>query len=117
MKDEEITYKDLSKDELLNLKDIYITSRVNRMSENDLRLFVRTIIEDQIKGTVGNEEEKEAWVEMKDFFHDEFIENIKRVRKDKGSQEDKLSLEEKEFVNRLNLLENREKSNETQDMW
>ena len=63
---EELTYKDLSETELDTLKDIYISSRVNSMTESDLRKFVKEIIIDQIKGTVGNAEEKEAWEEMKD---------------------------------------------------
>ena len=35
------------------------------MTESDLRNFVKEIIIDQIKGTVGNAEEKEAWEEIK----------------------------------------------------
>tara|TARA_B100000214_G_scaffold241825_1_gene177131 strand:- start:187 stop:396 length:210 start_codon:yes stop_codon:yes gene_type:complete len=65
---EEITYKDLSKTELDTLKDMYITSRVSNMTESDLRQFVKEIIIDQIKGTVGNAEEREAWEEIKDHF-------------------------------------------------
>ena len=58
---DELSYKDLSENELDALKDIYISSRVNNMTESDLRKFVKEIIIDQIKGTVGNAEEKEAW--------------------------------------------------------
>ena len=50
---EELTYKDLSNKELDTLKDMYISSRVNSMTEADLRKFVKEIIIDQIKGTVG----------------------------------------------------------------
>ena len=50
---EELTYKDLSETELESLKDMYISSRVNTMTESDLRKFVKEIIIDQIKGTVG----------------------------------------------------------------
>ena len=42
---EELNYKDLSKSELDDLKDKYISSRINSMSEKDLRLFVKEIIE------------------------------------------------------------------------
>ena len=63
---EELNYKDLSENELDTLKDMYISSRVNSMTESDLRQFVKEIIIDQIKGTVGNAEEKEAWGEIKD---------------------------------------------------
>ena len=53
---EELSYKDLSNNELDTLKDMYISSRVNSMTESDLRKFVMEIIIDQIKGTVGNAE-------------------------------------------------------------
>ena len=45
---EELTYKDLSETELDTLKDMYISSRVNSMTESDLRIFVREIFIDQI---------------------------------------------------------------------
>ena len=73
---EELTYKDLSNNELAPLKDMYISSRVNSMSESDLRKFVKEIIIDQIKGTVGNAEEKEAWEEIKDHFSEDLSKNI-----------------------------------------
>ena len=57
---EELNYKDLTEKELDSLKDMYISSRVNSMTEADLREFVREIIIDQTKGTVGNAEEKEV---------------------------------------------------------
>ena len=38
---EELSYKDLTDVELDSLKDMYISSRVNSMTEHDLRLFVR----------------------------------------------------------------------------
>ena len=67
MSSEEINFKDLSKPELDNLKDLYVENRLSKMTESDLRSFVKGAIEDQIKGTVGNEEEKEVWLEMKDY--------------------------------------------------
>ena len=41
---EELTYKDLSGNELDTLKDMYISSRVDSMTESDLRKFVKEII-------------------------------------------------------------------------
>ena len=41
---EELNYKDLSENELDTLKDMYILSRVNAMTESDLRKFVKEII-------------------------------------------------------------------------
>ena len=76
---EELTYKDLSNNELEALKDMYISSRVNSMTETDLRKFVKEIIIDQIKGTVGHAEEKEAWEEIKDHFSEDLSKKILEV--------------------------------------
>ena len=76
---EELTYKDLSEKELDTLKDIYIASRVNSMNESELRKFVKEIIIDQIKGTVGNAEEKEAWEEIKDHFSEDLTTKNKPI--------------------------------------
>jgi len=78
---EELTYKDLSEKELDTLKDMYISSRINSMTESDLRKFVKEIIIDQIKGTVGNAEEKEAWEEIKDHFSEDISQKILEVKK------------------------------------
>ena len=89
---EELSYRDLSENELDALKDIYISSRVNNMTECDLRKFVKEIIVDQIKGTVGNAEEKEAWDEIKDHFSEDLSQKI-------------LEVKEKCNKNRVNLSE------------
>ena len=97
----ELTYKDLSKTELDSLKDIYISSRVNSMTETDLRKFVKEIIIDQIKGTVGNAEEKEAWEEIKEHFSEDLCK----------------SPEEIEFDRRLALLKQQQEESSSKDMW
>ena len=117
---EEITYKDLTDAELDTLKDMYISSRLNSMSENELRLFVREIIVDQIKGTVGNAEEKEAWEEIKTHFSEDLSNKILEVKQkfSKNKKEELKSPEEIEFDKRLSLLkqqQDEEKSNK--DMW
>lgn len=114
---EETNFKDLSDFELDKLKDLYVESRLNIMTEQDLRNFVRVSVEDQIKGTVGNEEEKEAWLEMKEFFKDEFQDKILIIRQ--GNQMVKLTPEEEELEKRKNLLEKRkkEKDSKEEDMW
>ena len=117
---EEITYKDLTEKELDFLKDIYIASRVNSMSENDLRLFAREIIIDQIKGTVGQAEEKEAWEEIKEHFSDDFSKKILEVKAkfSKNTKEELKSPEEIEFDKRLGLLKQQEQEKkENKDMW
>ncbi len=117
MSNEEINFKDLSHLELDKLKDLYVESRLNIMSQEDLRNYFKISIEDQIKGTVGNQEEKEAWLEMKEYFKDDFQDKILSVRK--GNQVVLLTPEEEELEKRKNLLEKRkkEKDSKAEDMW
>ena len=71
----------------------------------------------QIKGTVGKQEEKEAWSEMKEYFKDDFQDKILIARK--GNQVEQLTPEEEELEKRKNLLEKRrnEKDSKSEDMW
>ena len=116
---EEITYKDLSKTELDTLKDMYISSRVEAMTESDLRKFVKEIIEDQIKGTVGNAEEREAWDEIKEHFLEDLSKKIVQVKEicNKNKKIEQKSPEEIEFDRRLTLLKKQEEDQSCKDMW
>tara|TARA_B100001250_G_C19574014_1_gene688930 strand:+ start:371 stop:730 length:360 start_codon:yes stop_codon:yes gene_type:complete len=116
---EEFSYKDLTEKELDSLKDIYILSRVNSMSEIDLRSFVKEIIIDQIKGTVGNAEEKEAWEEIKEYFSDDLSKKILEVKAkySKSPQDQSRSPEEIEFDKRLSLLKQQQEDKSSNDMW
>ena len=117
---EELTYKDLTEAELDSLKDMYISSRMNSMSENELRIFVREIIIDQIKGTVGNAEEKEAWEEIKEHFSEDLSKKILEVKEkcSKNKKEELKTPEEIEFDKRLNLLkQQQDEENSSKDMW
>ena len=117
---DELTYKDLTELELDALKDIYISTRVDSMSEVELRKFVREIIIDQIKGTVGNAEEKEAWEEIKDFFSNDLITKIEEVKAkcSKNKKNDQRSPEEIEFDKRLSLLkQQQDEKKSSKDMW
>ena len=116
---DEITYKDLSKTELDALKDMYIKSRVETMSESDLKKFVKEIIIDQIKGTVGNAEEREAWEEIKDHFSADLSKKIIEVKEicNKNYKEEVKSPEEIEFARRLGLLEQQQEEKSNKDMW
>ncbi len=90
------------------------------MSVEELKDFVKSILVDQIKGTVGREEEKEAWTEMKDFFEEDFYNQIKSIKIDNKSEEAVLlTPEEQEFNKRIKYLEERKKeeSEKTHDMW
>ncbi len=116
---EEFTYKDLSKSELDNLKDIYISSKVDSMTENDLREFVKEIIIDQVKGTVGNAEEKEVWDEIKEHFSDNLSKMILEVKQkySKNPHIELKSQEEIEFNRRLGLLKKQQEEKQSNDMW
>ncbi len=116
---EELTYKDLSNKELDTLKDMYISSRVNSMTESDLRNFVKEIIIDQIKGTVGNAEEKEAWEEIKDHFSEDLSQKILEVKEkcNKNPKVEQKSQEEIEFDRRLGLLKQQQEDESSKDMW
>ena len=116
---EELTYKDLSETELDSLKDMYIASRVNSMTESDLRKFVKEIIIDQIKGTVGNAEEKEAWEEIKEHFSENLSNKILEVKEkcNKNQKVEQKSPEEIEFDRRLGLLKQQQDEKSSNDMW
>ena len=117
---EELTYKDLSATELDTLKDMYISSRVEAMTEGDLRKFVKEIIIDQIKGTVGNAEEKEAWEEIKEHFSEDLTKKILEAKEkcNKNHKVDQKSPEEIEFNRRLGLLkQQQEEKSSNDDMW
>ena len=116
---EELTYKDLNETELDSLKDMYIASRVNSMTESDLRKFVKEIIIDQIKGTVGNAEEKEAWEEIKEHFTENLSNKILEVKEkcNKNQKVEQKSPEEIEFDRRLGLLKQQQEEKSSNDMW
>ena len=119
-KSEEFSFKDLSKGQLDALKEIYIDSRLNAMSIEELREFAKEVLSLQIMGTVGNEEEREVWKEMKQHFENNFSVKVKEVIKAKGAQEVLVEQEEDDFKRRLELLEQRktEKSQKSKkDMW
>tara|TARA_B100000945_G_C19875998_1_gene364980 strand:+ start:133 stop:495 length:363 start_codon:yes stop_codon:yes gene_type:complete len=117
---DELSYKDLTDVELDKLKDMYISSRVNSMTENQLRQYVKEIIIDQIKGTVGNLEEKEAWAEIKEHFSDDLSKKIQEVKEitSKNKRVESMSPEEIEFNKRLKLLKQQQQDEESsKDMW
>ena len=116
---DELTYKDLSKTELDTLKDLYISSRVNTMTESDLRQFAKEIIIDQIKGTVGNAEEREVWDEIKEYFSEDLTDKILEVKEkcNKNPKVEQKSPEEIEFDRRLVLLKQQEEEKASKDMW
>ena len=101
MAKKKINYSDLSNKELELLKDIYIDLKVKSMNINDLKGFAFENISLQIKNTIGNEEELEAWQEMEDFFKDEFLNTIQDIQiklKSKNDELINLNIEEKKLA-------------------
>jgi len=101
MAKQKINYSDLSNKELELLKDIYIDLKVKSMNINDLKGFAFENISLQIKNTIGNEEELEAWQEMEDFFKDEFLSRIQDIQiklRSKNDELTNLNIEEKKLV-------------------
>ena len=98
MAKKKINYSDLSNKELELLKDIYIDLKVKSMNINDLKGFAFENISLQIKNTIGNDEELEAWQEMEDFFKDEFLNTIQDIQiklRSKNDELNNLNIEEK----------------------
>ena len=114
MAKKQLNYRDLTPKELEYLKDIYIDLKVEGMNNNELKDFATENITLQIKSTIGNDEELEAWKEMEDFFKEE-LENIVR--------DIKIKMEAKNGENTiLNTNENKLQSNGVDesnklDMW
>ena len=101
MAKKKINYSDLSNKELELLKDIYIDLKVKSMNINDLKGFAFENISLQIKNTIGNEEELEAWQEMEEFFKDEFLNTIQDVQiklRSKNDEVNNLNIEEKKIT-------------------
>ena len=91
-------YSDLSSKELELLKDMYIDQKVKSMSNGDLIDFAFENISLQIKNTIGNDEELEAWKEMEDFFKDEFentIQDLQIKMRSKNNELTNFNIEEK----------------------
>jgi len=114
MAKKKINYSDLSSKELELLKDMYIDLKVKSMNDNDLKDFALENISLQIKNTIGNDEELDAWQEMEDFFKDEFHNKIQEIQNKMRSKKGELTysnIEEKKPITE-DLVEDKKL-----DMW
>tara|TARA_Y100000589_G_scaffold110099_1_gene104631 strand:+ start:337 stop:690 length:354 start_codon:yes stop_codon:yes gene_type:complete len=111
----EIHYSDLSTKELELLKDIYIDLKVKSMNNNDLRNFAIENISLQIKSTIGNDEELEAWEEMEKFFKDEFENQIRDIQTKLRSKN--LKNTNLNFEIKTTKTENKKEEEKKLDMW
>ena len=116
MKKNSLVFSDLSKKQIENLKNHYIQTKVDSMSQKDLKDFVLEIISHQINNTIGKEEEMEAWEEMSSFFGEEF-QNIILDIMEKYSDENSNRQEENDHQKRIELLEKNNIKEEKTDMW
>ena len=117
MKNKALIYSDLSKKQLQHLKEYYIQTKVNSMSNEELKEFALEIISHQINDTIGKEEEMEAWREMSDFFGEKFeiiILEMQTKYKDYGSLKD-IEVDPQKL--RQDLLEKNSIEKEKKDMW
>ena len=86
MSKKQFNYSDLSPKELELLKEIYIDLKIKSMNIDNLKEFAKENISLQIKNTIGNDEELDAWKEMEEFFKDEFEDIIRGVQIKIGSK-------------------------------
>ena len=98
MAKKKINYSDLSRKELELLKEMFVDLKVKSMSINDLKDFAFENISLQIKNTIGNDEELEAWQEMEDFFKDEFHNTIQDIQIKIRSKNSKLTFSDIEAI-------------------
>ena len=117
MKKTSITHKDLSKKQLQQLKQLYIQKKVDSMSHKELEEFVLEIISHQINDTIGKEEEMEAWMEMSEFYGDQFEIIILEIQQKFANNEKLQNFEEDSKEHRLELLEKNNIEHSKQDMW
>ena len=117
MKKKSLIYSDLSKKQLENLKEFYVKKKVESMSHQELKIYVKDIISHQVNDTIDKEEEMEAWREMSDFFGEQFeiivLEIQKKYFEDKKILENEIDSQKQ----RIELLERNNLGQEKKDMW
>ena len=117
MKKKSFIYSDLSKKQLENLKEFYVQKKVESMSHQELKQYVKEIISHQIKDTIDKEEEMEAWREMSDFFKEEFEIIILEIQTKYSDEENYTSNAIDSQKRRIELLERNNLEQEKKDMW
>ena len=117
MKKNKFYYSDFSKKELESLKEYYITEKVKSMNESELRQFANEIFSHQVKNTIGDEEEKEAWEEIENFFSDNFEFILEGIKKKFEVTEQNRIVESKTVKSNVRELDTDEIKNEKIDMW
>ena len=117
MKKKSITYNDLSKKQLQHLKEVYIQKKVEYMSHKELKEFASEIISHQLNDTIGKEEEMEAWMEISNFYGDQFEAITLEIQQKYANNDNLQNFEEDSKEHRLELLEKNSIESDKQDMW
>ena len=117
MKKKKFNYSDFSNKELESIKEYYITEKIKSMSESELRNFAHEIVSHQIKNTIGDEEEKEAWEEMESFFSENFEFILEGLKKKFEPTNQEWEIESKINSTIAREKDNDETKNEKMDMW
>ena len=117
MKKKSLIYSDLSKKQLENLKEFYVQKKIESMSHQELKQYVKEIISHQIKETIGKEEEMEAWREMSDFFGVQFEIIILDMQTKYVDENNYINNEIDSQKQRIELLEKNNLDQEKKDMW
>ena len=117
MKKKSLIFSDLSKKQLENLKELYIQKKVESMSHQELKQYVREIISHQINDTIDKEEEMEAWREISDFFGEQFEKVVLEMQTKYSDDKNVLETEIDHQKQRLELLERNTLNQEKEDMW
>ena len=117
MKKKTLSYSDLSKRQLESLKELYVKKKVESMSHQKLKDFVREIIFHQVNDTIDKEEETEAWREMSDFFGEQFEIIILEIQTKYSEDKNLVDTEIDHQKQRLELLERNNSEQNKIDMW
>ena len=117
MKKKSFIYSDLSKKQLEKLKEFYIQKKVESMSHQELKEYVKEIISHQINDTIDKEEEMEAWSEISDFFGEQFEIIILEIQKKYIDDKNVFETEIDPQKQRIELLERNNLDKEKKDMW
>ena len=117
MQKKSLTYSDLSKKQLENLKELYVKKKVESMSHQELKEYVQEIIYHQVNDTVDKEEEMEAWREMSEFFGEQFEIIILEIQTKYSYEQNLIENEIDPQKQRIELLERNNLEEEKKDMW
>ena len=117
MKKKSFIYSDLSKKQLENLKEFYIQKKIESMSHQELKQYVKEIISHQIKDTIDKEEEMEAWREMSEFFGVQFEIILLEMQTKYIDENNYTNNEIDSQKQRIELLERNNLDQEKKDMW